>query len=591
MRRGTTWWKRRNGARRSAVGKQVQLNDWRSKKLRLGVGLWFLGLAVIVKFIVIVLSIAIGEGTISFFTGPLLFFGFFVGLSEYDTLAAKLAHAEARLIGSETPRRTRRWAAIFGWIWGVILGLTLALVVVAMAMRESAPESTDASPTLTGNQAGVGAAVSPTTTIDRTLQRTQQYPTCDSVISAQPGDETESTCVYANSPETWHNISRWGCRSSRDVYFSVPTADDFSMVWYAASYDTEWALVSDADRPQLASERCRPDDYNPDLPPSGLPGVDQWVLYSPFDETSRLRVHAISLLTGEDKVFLPSDTDPFVRYGDVVVSPDGNTVAYVAGRGTPHGDVFVVDASGANTRQVNGEALMAEQLSWTTDGTSLVVVARMDERRNYLMFDLATGEETLLFSHSGSSELVGVLDDAIVVRTYDAALDEMAYLTISASMVDVVATYVLDGVQREVVVDRANSRLLYSTGGPYVDRRRLHSLSLVDGTVDDLGPYHLSQAPTPSPDGELLAFGHGDGYPRETLFAVGSDGLSEQWPASLGTLGAQISFLEWTPDADAVVVGLGERNEPGSMEIVHVDLDGTAATLEINGVPLGILEG
>ena len=174
-------------------------------------------------------------------------------------LAVKIAYADAKLLGSEAPRSTRRWVPIFAWVWGVLLGTTAVLFVVAIVMRDPGADSLDTSATVArpSIDSRVGTATSPTTTIDRILERAQANPSCDSILSRSPGDHLESTCVYAASNETWHSVTRWSCRGSRDVYYSLTTADDLSMVWYAASYDTTWTLMSDDERPQAAAARCR----------------------------------------------------------------------------------------------------------------------------------------------------------------------------------------------------------------------------------------------------------------------------------------------------------------------------------------------
>src|SRR5207249_3200778 len=83
----------------------------------------------------------------------------------------------------------------------------------------------------------------------------------------------------------------------------------------------------------------------------------------------RLRLLLISVETGEKKV-VASPPDPFVAKARF--SPDGRTLAYVAGPGFLAQDVFLVPVSGGEPKRLTLDKRGVRGLAWTPNGKEII---------------------------------------------------------------------------------------------------------------------------------------------------------------------------------------------------------------------------
>ena len=262
-------------------------------------------------------------------------------------------------------------------------------------------------------------------------------------------------------------------------------------------------------------------------------------------EDSRSGILLLSVEDGQRKA-LVSQPAPYV--GNPMLSPDGNTVAYVQGAGFLAGDIYVVSVSGGQPRRLTTDGRFLGGLAWTADGKEIV----FSSNRGGLWRLWRTS-----FS-GGTPEPVNGVGEGAGGPTISPRGNRLAYVhrrvdvnlwrtpgpgwkgrrpapmkVIASSRADQEGAFSPDGKRIAFGSDRSGSVEIWTCNSDGTNQAQLTSLKAAD-----------SGAPRWSPDGKTIAFdarleGHGD------IFVISADGGA---PRRLTTDPAENNVPTWSRD-------------------------------------------
>ncbi|MEX0680882.1 MAG: amidohydrolase family protein [Balneolales bacterium] len=237
-------------------------------------------------------------------------------------------------------------------------------------------------------------------------------------------------------------------------------------------------------------------------------------------------------------------------------SPDGNTIAFTSDRGG--GDnIWLMDADGSNRRAVTNESLrLLSSPYWTPDGQYLIVRKHFTGTRS-----LGAGEIWMYHVQGG--------DGLQLIEKESWTSD-----------------------QNEPSVSRSGRWIYYSFSGPFDYNRDVHDgifqINRFDRQTGRLEPVTRASGgavrPTPSPDGDKLAFVRRIGTQSVLMIrdlASGServlfDGLDLDQQETWAIHGLYPAF-SWTPDSREIVISFGG-------EIHNIDVE----TGDVRKIPFNV---
>ncbi len=162
--------------------------------------------------------------------------------------------------------------------------------------------------------------------------------------------------------------------------------------------------LGDGDEPDLALSDLTPDagrhlvEAAYDVSPEGDRVVTQWLVGEPGGQRAALAV--VDVATGDRRVVASDDE---FEYQGPRFSPDGAQVALVRMHRSSPGEppdlrIAVLDVAGGELREVSADwdRWPAGPLTWTPDGSALVVVADEDGRAPVFRIEVTSGEVTRL---------------------------------------------------------------------------------------------------------------------------------------------------------------------------------------------------
>lgn len=280
---------------------------------------------------------------------------------------------------------------------------------------------------------------------------------------------------------------------------------------------------------------------------------------------------------------------------EVVVSPDGRSIAFVARRtGDEQGQLYVLPLDGGEARRITTVPVGVRLPRWLPDGSGLVFLARVWE-------DLDTWEaQGARLKERATSPMTARVWDRPQVTDWDQFVDDGAWhlYRVPATGGDVtaitrgsgrsVALSVQGGMPYDISPDGREVAFESDTDTtgvrPNID---IYTIPLAGGTPTNLTTDNVNGdgGPAYSPDGRYLAFG------RQVLYGFYGENvrlmlrdrragttrwLTEGWDRSA-------SGLVWTPDSRSLY---GSIDDAGTRRVYRFDISGGAPRL-ITGLPQG----
>jgi eukaryotic-like serine/threonine-protein kinase len=283
-------------------------------------------------------------------------------------------------------------------------------------------------------------------------------------------------------------------------------------------------------------ERKLADSYRKELGGNSLdwsPDGKFLVVADRVSPQDRLRILLISVESGEKKA-VASPSDPFLA--SPRFSPDGKTIAFVAGAGFLAQDIFLVPVSGGEPNRVTLDKRGLRGLAWTPNGKEII-------------FSSDRGGLTSLWRvpiSGGTPELVSAAGEDAFQPTVSSSGSRLAYLR-----------------------DRMNLNVWRTAGpawtGPRIAPAKLISSSREQADLDF------------SPDGKRIVFAS-DRSGSWEIWTCASDGSN---PAQLTSLGsANTGTPQWSPDGKQIVF---DSRKEGNSDIYLVSAEGGEPRRLTNG--------
>jgi eukaryotic-like serine/threonine-protein kinase len=284
----------------------------------------------------------------------------------------------------------------------------------------------------------------------------------------------------------------------------------------------------------------------------------------------RISILLLSVDDGERRVVV-SPPDSYLA--SPTLSPDGKMLAYVAGAGFLAGDIFVVPASGGQSRRLTSDRRFLSGLAWTADGKEIVFSSNRGGLFRLWRISASggtpeplnvAGEDVDSPAIAKAHRLAYVHDryDSNIWRIVGPAWKSRRpapLKLIASSRQDLAASFAPDGNRIAFASDRSGSTEIWKCSGEGTNQIQLTSL---DGA--DVG------SPRWSPDGKTIAFdarveGNGD------VFVISAEGGS---PHRVTTGPFENNIPTWSRDGKWIYFS---SDRTGSWQIWKVPSTGGGA--------------
>ncbi len=556
---------------------------------------WLGGLAALCKMAVFVISISLDEASITYFTGPVMTVAFFAARHELDQINRQL-HTLWRKDG----RRPKRWAIVLG------VGIPLIVIVTVMVFSidwsagdgpDRQPQSSASSVDEPSRSQSQTEATSPTAGASAPAAEAGAEPVispeheCDAVVT---GAISEVQCAWRSHPTDVLDVREWDCPGDPDTtYLTLRPAVADGTTWFRAPGGS-WTNVERNALQDAVVGSCPAVVLPPSLPPRGVPGDNDLLLYATGGDAAGggLEVKAVSLAGGSSSTLLYTQGQS--RLSDVVVSPDGERLAFVLGFGRGTGELWMSLADGTNATVVGSSSLVVDNVAWADDRRIVADVAASGGTQ-VTTFDIDTGEQVVLSPAGTESTLVGVQGDFVVYATETGEPSGTPGVRALSFTAHDLATGVVDHV---AVAGRlfgdglllGNLRILVSDRDPAEPEHDFRILDLRNGgrTWQLNGLSDSERFVAASPAGDRVAMSiQRDGGATHLLATQGiEEGSPREYVAleQFGRLGA----VAWTSDGEGLIVEVfpAGADAPGTGTLVHVPLAGAPVSLGLAGTPL-----
>lgn len=214
------------------------IGELRSRRTKLRWGAWLLFLAALCKLGVLLISIALAEGSVTFLTFPLTAIAFAVTRHQLDAVNASL---HALIATNAEPGKYRtpvRWLPVF--VVGSVLVVLTTLILVAASSGSDDPlgervqasrteTSFDRSPPVDPADRAVTREATDTGIASTSASEPSAPIFCEAALRGSRGDATE--CVWTAARDVVVQINEYCSEWPTRHYFTMATGVDDDTVW------------------------------------------------------------------------------------------------------------------------------------------------------------------------------------------------------------------------------------------------------------------------------------------------------------------------------------------------------------------------
>jgi len=271
-------------------------------------------------------------------------------------------------------------------------------------------------------------------------------------------------------------------------------------------------------------------NHRPVTPPIPVTNGDIWVLVS-GDEWPELAIYRVdpahvgdleATWTNSPQVFPDARNAPALVASDYAFSPDGSQVAFSAGAGSRHAELFVMNADGSGLRQLTHDGGYSSSPAWSPDG-SMIAYARSSALFNpsdLFVIGAGGGASTPMVAETGVSE-----QDP----SWSPDGTRIAFTVVDIRGLDSIVSMRQDGADRMELARGRVSSPAWSPDGTSIAFFRKYDGSAHIWTIArdgsgardlvDTGTMQVSH-PLWSPDGSSIAFARSPGGKRPSLWLI-----------------------------------------------------------------------